>query len=86
MCMAWHDSFASFLCSRLLQIMVAIAEKQRRPEVPPAEELPGDSFSGLEDYVALMDACWTDQPIDRPTFESAIISLRGLLEKSISSR
>ena len=84
--MAQLDSLAPFLCTWLLQIMVAIAEKQRRPEVPPAEELPGDSFSALEDYVALMNACWTDQPIDRPTFESAIISLRGLLEKSISSR
>ncbi|KAL3162493.1 hypothetical protein ABBQ32_010154 [Trebouxia sp. C0010 RCD-2024] len=68
------------------QIMVAIAEKQRRPAIPPESELPGGSFSGLPAYLDLMQACWAGEPQQRPGFESCIITLRGLLEQAMASK
>lgn len=67
-----------------LQIMVAIAEKQRRPAIPPESELPGGSFPGLPAYLHLMQACWDGEPELRPSFESCIITLRGLLEQTMA--
>lgn len=67
-----------------LQIMVAIAEKQRRPSIPPESELPGGSFLGLPVYLELMEACWHAEAEERPSFESCIITLRGLLEQAMA--
>ncbi|DBA69721.1 TPA: hypothetical protein ACH3X2_012649 [Trebouxia sp. C0005] len=66
------------------QIMVAIAEKQRRPPIPPESELPGGTFPGLPAYLDLMQACWHAEPQERPAFESCIITLRGLLEEAMT--
>ena len=68
----------------VLQIVVAIAEKHRRPAIPPESELPGGSFPGLPAYLDLMQACWDEEPELRPSFESCIITLRGLLEQAIA--
>ena len=64
--------------------MVAIAEKHRRPAIPPESELPGGSFPGLPAYLDLMQACWDGEPELRPSFESCIITLRGLLEQAMA--
>ena len=72
-----------YLCV-CMQIMVAIAEKQRRPPIPPESELPGGTFPGLSAYLELMEACWHTQPSERPPFESCIITLRGLLEQAMT--
>ena len=69
---------------KCMQIMVAIAEKQRRPPIPPEAELPGGSFSGLPAYLDLMQACWDGDSAQRPNFESCIITLRGLLEEAMN--
>ena len=69
-----------------LQIMVAIAEKQRRPVIPPESELPGGSFPALPAYLDLMQACWDSHPQQRPNFESCIITLRGLLEQAMATK
>ena len=50
-----------------------------RPEVPPREALPGPdtaAFAGLEDYVELMQRCWSQAPQDRPTFQHIVPALR----------
>ena len=67
-----------------LQIMVAIAEKKRRPTIPPESEVPGGTFSGLPAYLDLMQACWHADPQERPAFESCIITLRSLLEEAMT--
>ena len=66
--------------------MVAIAEKQRRPVIPPESELPGGSFPALPAYLDLMQACWDSDPQQRPNFESCIITLRGLLEQAMATK
>ena len=50
-----------------------------RPEVPPREALPGPdtaAFAGLDEYVALMQQCWAQDPGDRPTFQQIVPALR----------
>lgn len=32
-------------------------------------QLPGGTFVGYDEYVALMERCWVEKPADRPTFE-----------------
>ncbi|DBB01174.1 hypothetical protein WJX77_003342 [Trebouxia sp. C0004] len=66
------------------QIMVAIAERQRRPPIPAQSDLPGGTFPGLPAYLDLMQACWHAEPQERPAFESCIITLRGLLEQAMT--
>ena len=51
-----------------------------RPDLPAdAESLPGGTFTGLAEYVALMKGCWDQDPEARPDFESVIGRLRRLL-------
>lgn len=69
-----------------LQIMVAITEKQRRPEVPKEVDVPGGTFAGLAGYIQLMEDCWQDDAEQRPTFELVIVTLRGLLEQAMTNR
>lgn len=66
--------------------MIAITEKQRRPDIPEEAELPGGSFAGLSGYLQLMDDCWQDDAMQRPTFELVIVTLRGLLEQAMTNR
>ena len=69
-----------------LKIMVAIAEKKRRPNIPPESELPGGTFSGLPAYLDLMQACWHADPQERPAFESCINTLRSLFEEAMTAK
>lgn len=41
-----------------LQVVALVTEGQQRPEIPPADALPGRGFAGYEDYCALMRDCW----------------------------
>ena len=51
----------------------------RRPDVPPFDALPGGVFEGLPAYVALMRACWAQDPGDRPaSFAEVLAALRRL--------
>ena len=68
-----------------LQIMVSVAEKNQRPDIPQeAEKLPGGTFEGWDTYVGLIQRCWGPQPAERPSFEAIINDLRGLLTESAS--
>jgi serine/threonine protein kinase len=50
----------------------------KRPEIPPADELPGGTFPGLPAYVALMQRCWAQEPADRPDFGQVLEELHNL--------
>lgn len=68
-----------------LQIMVSVAEKNQRPDIPQeAEKLPGGTFEGWYTYVRLIQRCWGPAPAERPSFEAIINDLRGLLTESAS--
>lgn len=64
------------------QIMLVLTQQRDRPEIPALNTLPGQPLPGIEDYVGLMQDCWTEDPSKRPRFEDIIISLRGLLESA----
>lgn len=67
----WDGSHASHLYQHPLPAS--------RPEVPPREELPGPdsaTFSGLDAYLQLMEACWAQDPATRPSFEEVVPRLR----------
>ena len=53
-----------------LQVVALVTEGQQRPELPPKEDMPGDSrsFAGLDEYIQLMHRCWHQVPESRPTF------------------
>jgi hypothetical protein len=62
------------------QIMNAV-KGAVRPLVPPADDLPGGAPPPqlLSEYVALMEACWHQDPTARPNFKTIIAKLRTLL-------
>jgi serine/threonine protein kinase len=45
----------------------------KRLPVPPPEACPG--FGSYAPYVALLQACWAQQPEDRPSFETICAQL-----------
>jgi hypothetical protein len=56
-----------------------------RLPIPPVEDLPGPGaaeFAGLEEYMALMNRCWAQDPRNRPGFKEIINDLRALREKT----
>lgn len=65
------------------QIILAVGEKGMRPELEHGPR--GGGFNGYEDYVALMEACWAQNPEERPAFEHIIASLRAIAQKSAQS-
>lgn len=73
----------SVLC---VQIMVSISERKLRPDIPPLDELPGGAFPDLPQYITLLEACWHEDPDQRPSFETIITSLRAMLESSATSQ
>ena len=51
----------------------------QRPEVPPTGALPGGGFRDLAAYVALVRACWAQEPAARPaSFAEVLAGLRSL--------
>ncbi len=54
-----------------------------RPDLPPAERLPGlnsTGQAGLPSYLDLMHSCWAQEAAERPDFEAIVVELRGQLE------
>ncbi|KAL4452590.1 hypothetical protein ABPG75_008252 [Micractinium tetrahymenae] len=50
----------------------------KRPPVPPAAQLPSPAagaWTGLPAYLALMEACWAQEPGQRPRFTDIVPSL-----------
>lgn len=56
-----------------LQIMMGLTQQHLRPEIPDqyasSALMPGGSFSQYEQYCALMQQCWADDPEQRPGFD-----------------
>ncbi len=70
-----------------MQIIVAIAERRQRPEIPAdLEALPGGSFAGMPEYLALMKRCWAEEPRQRPAFDEVISDLRNLMDAATRFR
>jgi serine/threonine protein kinase len=63
------------------QIMLTVGEKGGRPEIPQpnSPSLRGGDFPGYADYVSLMQACWAQNPKDRPGFDQIIAMLRKIV-------
>lgn len=66
----------------LVQLVRFVAEGGRL-EFPEPSKLPGPGsgeFEGLQDYIALVNRCWAQDPKDRPSFQQIVDDLRcGLL-------
>lgn len=61
-------------------IVKALSEGARLP-IPARADLPGPGaleFAGLGRYVALLQRCWAQNPLDRPTFEEAAAELEAM--------
>lgn len=64
-----------------------VVEKLKRGErlpVPEHDQLPGpdnDRFGEhLDDYIELMNQCWSEEPTDRPSFKAIVTKLKSLKE------
>lgn len=63
------------------QIMVAVAERGQRPDIPQdLSVIPGGDSPAAYGLVTLMQRCWSQEPADRPGFDIIVITLRNLLE------
>jgi serine/threonine protein kinase len=75
----WHDMGP-------WQVVAMVTEKALRPDIPPPEAMPSAGFHGLPQYIALMQACWAQNPEERPKFAEVISRLRNLLADEMTAR
>lgn len=59
-----------------MQVVIEVVERKARPEVPPLDQLPGGELCLHGQYVELMEDCWAQDPLARPSFEAVIGRLR----------
>lgn len=60
-----------------VQIMHQLTVEHKRPAIPT--RLPGPGrLVGFEDYVALMNQCWADDPQSRPSIGAVADRLESL--------
>lgn len=59
-----------------MQIVIEVADRKARPEVPDRSQLPGEPLCLHKQYVELMEDCWAQDPSTRPSFEQVIGKLR----------
>lgn len=67
--------------------VVTVVMEGGRLSVPSRADLPGPdnfSFGGLEDYISLMQRCWSQIQEDRPTFQEIISELRDILAQALA--
>jgi hypothetical protein len=70
-----------------LQIVVALLSRRERPDIPEdPSSLPGGTFDGVWHYIDLMRRCWSDDPEERPAFETVTAELRNLADQARMSR
>lgn len=68
------------------QVVTVVMEGGRLP-IPSRDSLPGpdtDTFDGLDDYIDLMNRCWSHIQEDRPCFQEIISELRKILANVLS--
>ena len=59
-----------------MQIVIEVADRKARPEIPDKSQLPGEPLCLHSQYVELMEECWAQDPSARPSFEQVIGKLR----------
>ena len=76
-CLCTTSSTSQARPVRLPQIASAVLAGQR-PQLPDRDQLPGGggAFPGLDSYLALMEACWAQDPASRPDFQGVVTRLR----------
>lgn len=62
------------------QVVISVVDHDRRPELPPAEELPGGLPADKGRYLQLMQQCWTQHPQTRPSYETIIGQMRTIID------
>ena len=62
--------------SGCMQIVIEVADRGARPDIPDRSELPGEPLCQHKQYVELMEHCWAQDPSNRPSFEQVIGKLR----------
>ncbi|KAL4447322.1 hypothetical protein ABPG77_007355 [Micractinium sp. CCAP 211/92] len=73
------------LTSFLLQL-VGLVLSGGRLVIPPRHGLPGTDtphFQGLEEYTSLLQRCWAQLPLERPSFDQIAAELRSLLDRTM---
>lgn len=50
-----------------------------RPPIPGPLDVKGGWFDMMDDYMALIEGCWAQNPQDRPSFAQIIVELRWAL-------
>lgn len=60
----------------LLQVVIEVVDKQKRPTVPPADQLPGARLICQPDFEQLLAQCWDSNEASRPSFDHIISKLR----------
>lgn len=79
-CWSYHGTADRTLCnikrlSLALQIGKSLMDGMRPPISAPLEA-KGGWFDMIDDYVALIESCWAQNPQDRPSFAEIIVELR----------
>lgn len=59
-----------------VQVVIEVVDRKARPEVPPLHKLPGGELCLHDEYIELMEDCWAQDPLARPSFEAVIGRLR----------
>lgn len=75
-CMQCHHWWI-IVCVQIAKMVI----DGERLEVPLAVALPGGGFEGLPDYVQLMQRCWAQDPVERPSSNEIITALRWGLHR-----
>ncbi|KAA6428246.1 MAG: PAS domain-containing tyrosine kinase [Trebouxia sp. A1-2] len=58
------------------QVVIEVVDRKARPEMPPLDKLPGGELCLHDEYIELMEDCWAQDPLARPSFEAVIARLR----------
>lgn len=66
----------------VLQVMTAVVQLDARPGLPSEDEIMGGKFPGIEDYMAVMQECWSRDANDRPSFKAIVERLKKVREKA----
>ena len=59
-----------------VQVVIEVVDRKARPEMPPLDKLPGGELCLHDEYIELMEDCWAQDPLARPSFEAVIARLR----------
>ena len=59
-----------------VQVVIEVVDRKARPEVPSLHKLPGGELCLHDKYIELMEDCWAQDPLARPSFETVIGRLR----------